>query len=431
MPKVVVGDPGLGSRWSQGAVQNPTKLVHIISENRRKANFLTVFGRENGFDIIGAPKGNAYLWEIKPHHCSRGQSSRRERKHETEYRKNFPPRGRGVTRGLCGPLVGERSMEPLLSLPVVQWACPQSSRRTFAHYRTRQRRITPMIFHYHPISENNLIISIDNIVLDVWVSNPDIRDRIETKISCLPRSDVDLVTWEGCRPGTFRQQYLFKLKNGTSFWLGHGLIGTGIAVERYRLEFNPNKVGYHPIFKVIHSLLVRNARKPLSRIARFDLAVDIPVDRAKCFLVKDRRLYIERRHGVEYTQYLGAKSSMVGRVKLYNKTVEAKLAYPLTRLELTLDPAMAYEDVNFPVVYYLDLVAKADERVKVTDTEKFILNAILQGCGTLNDLGRKTRAKMETLLDYYVEQIRVSPEAYSKILAQLAGYLIDDASLVG
>lgn len=302
-----------------------------------------------------------------------------------------------------------------------------SSRTNLALPRKRQRQIIPMLNYHNEFIENNLTISIDNIVLDLWVSNPDARDSIEVKISCLPRNEAELVTWEGCRPGTFRQQYLFKLENGTSFWLGHGLIGTGIAVERYRLEFNPNKVAGNPIFKTIYELLVRHARKPLSRIARFDLAIDIPVDRAKCFLVKDRRLYIERRHGVEYTQYLGAKSSTVGRVKLYNKTAEAKLDYPLTRLELTLDPAIAYEDVNFPVVYCLDLAAKADERVKVTDTEKFILNAILQGCGTLNDLGRKTRAKIDSLMQNYAKKIRISPEAYSKVLAQLADYLADNA----
>lgn len=287
-----------------------------------------------------------------------------------------------------------------------------------------------MLNYHNEFIENNLTISIDNIVLDLWVSNPDARDSIEVKISCLPRNEVELVTWEGGKPGTFRQQWLFKLNDGTSFWLGHGLIGTGIAVERYRLEANPNKVADHPIFKVIHSLLVRNARKTLSRIARFDLAIDIPVDRAKCFLVKDRRLYIERRHGVEYTQYLGAKSSMVGRVKLYNKTAEAKLDYPLTRLELTLDPAMPYEDINFPVVYYLNSASMADEKVKVTETERFILNALLQGCGALNDLGRKTRVKIESLMQNHVKKIHISLETYSKVLVQLADYLMNDASRV-
>lgn len=287
-----------------------------------------------------------------------------------------------------------------------------------------------MLYYHNTLVENNLVISIDNIVLDVWISNPDVRDMLEDKILCMPRGDVELIAWEGCKPGAFRQQWLFKLKDGTSFWLGHGLIGKCIMVERYRLEYNPNKVAKNSIFQFIHGLLINNARKPLSRIARFDLAVDIPVDRSKCFLVKDKRLYIERRHGVEYTQYLGAKSSAVGRVKLYNKTAEAKLDYPLTRLELTLDAATPYEKVNFPTVYVIKGASKANDHIKVTDTERFILNAIFQGYGTLNDLGRKTRAKIETLMRMHVEKIQISPEVYVKVLALLDDYLTDNAKQV-
>lgn len=280
-----------------------------------------------------------------------------------------------------------------------------------------------MISYHNPIIENNLTISIDNVVLDVWVANPATRDMIEDRLFSMTKKDVVLITWEGDKPGTFREQYLFKFENGTSFWLGHGLIGTSIMVERYRLKFNPNKVGDESVFMTIHELLVSNCRKAMSRIARFDLAIDIPVERTKCFLVKDRRLYIERRHGVEYTQYLGARSSVAGRVKLYNKTAEAELEYPLTRLELTLNPATSYENVNFPKVYCIKTSNISDEVVKLTDTERFILNALLQGFGTLNDLGRKTRAKIETLLKHHVQQIRISSDAYSCILAQLNTYL--------
>lgn len=292
------------------------------------------------------------------------------------------------------------------------------------------RLVIIMLFYHYPIIENNLTISIDNIVLDIWVANPATRDMIEDRLFSIVKKDVELITWDGGKPGTFRNQFLFKLPNGTSFWLGHGLIGNGIMVERYRLEYNPNKVGSESVFMTIHELLASNCRKAMSRIARFDLAIDIPVERAKCFLVKDRRLYIERRHGVEYTQYLGAKSSAVGRIKLYNKTAEAKLDYPLTRLELTLDPTMAYENVNFPTVYCLEPTKTADEKIRVNDTEKFILHALLQGFGTLNDLGRKTRAKMEMLLKEYVQQISISEETYACVLAQLDRYLIGNGEML-
>lgn len=267
-------------------------------------------------------------------------------------------------------------------------------------------------------------MSIDNIVLDLWISSRDAKEVIEATINSLPDNDgVEIISWEGNKPGAFRNQYLFKLKGDQSFWLGQGLIASSIAVDRYRLEFNPNKVSGNKIFKIMHELLVQTCRRSVSHIARFDLAIDIPVDRERCFLVKDRRLYVERRHGVEYTQYLGAKSASVGRVKLYNKTAEAKLDYPLTRLELTLDPGTPYEKIKFPAVYCLKSTRTNTDNIKLTDTERFILNALLQGYGTVNDLGRKTRAKMEMLMADYICPVTISPKTYSKVLDQLNSYL--------
>ena len=281
-----------------------------------------------------------------------------------------------------------------------------------------------MIYYFQPIHVGSYTLSIDNIVLDLWISNNDFEEILEATInSLIGNAGIDIVSWEGKKPGTFYNQYMFKLENETSFWLGHGLISTGISLDRYRLEFNPNKVAENEIFTIIHQLLLQYCRKSLSHIARFDLAIDIPVDRSMCFLVKDRRLYIERRHGVEYTQYLGSKSASVGRVKLYNKTAEAKLDYPLTRLELTLDPGTPYEKINFPKVYYLKSTCTTIDNIKMTDTERFIINALLQGYGTLNELGRKTRSKMEMLMTHYICPVSISSKTYGSVLAQLENYL--------
>lgn len=279
-----------------------------------------------------------------------------------------------------------------------------------------------MLCYHDSFTDNNLVFSIDNIVLDLWISNSEAKDFIEASILNMC-NDVTIVEWESNKPGTFRQQYSFRLSEGISFWMGCGLVSSGVMIDRYRLEFNPNKVGGNPIFKKIHRLLVSNSRESLNRITRFDFAIDVPVDRAQCFLVKDRRLYIERKHGVEYTQYLGSKSSAVGRVKLYNKTAEAKLDYPLTRLELTLNPVTPYEEVNFPTVYYLKPIHEDRAGVKITDTERFIVNALLQGYGTLNDLGRKTRAKIELLMQNYVEKIDITPAVYAKVQEKLSCYM--------
>ena len=281
-----------------------------------------------------------------------------------------------------------------------------------------------MIYYFQPLHVGSYTLSIDNIVLDLWISNQDAKEVIEATINSITGNDgVEIISWEGNKPGTFRNQYLFKLTDDRSFWLGHGLITTSTLIDRYRLEFNPNKVSDNEIFEIIHKLLIQYCRKSVSHIARFDLAIDIPADRSRCFLVKDRRLYIERRHGVEYTQYLGSKSASVGRVKLYNKTAEAKLDYPLTRLELTLDPGMPYEKINFPAVYYLKSTSTNIGNITLTDTERFILNALLQGYGTVKELGRKTRAKMEMLMADYISPVSISSKTYSKVLDQLNSYL--------
>ena len=269
-----------------------------------------------------------------------------------------------------------------------------------------------------------MTLSIDNVVLDASVSGPNKAEMLMNSVNKLHLAleSVDVVHWNGTKPGTFREQFTIRMNNGTSFWLGVGLNGKAAQGNRCRMEFNPNKVAGSPIFWTALDLFRENTRDVLRHVNRFDLAIDLPVDRQRCFLIKDSRMYSERRHGQEYTQYLGAKSSHVGRVKLYNKTLEAGLNYPLTRLELTLNPHEPYEDVRFPTVYTINTTEIGDE-MKVTDTERFILGALLQGYGSLNDLGRKTRIKMQMLMKDCVTQVEIAAEDYAAIKDQLNAYL--------
>jgi len=281
-----------------------------------------------------------------------------------------------------------------------------------------------MIYYYDELLFDNLIFSIDNVVLDFSITSLELQDLFEFNINMMSNSSKIFVrSWEGHGAGSFRKQCVFQLDDERSFWLGQGLIGNGTLLDRYRLDFNPNKLADDPNLRSIREFLVRNSRPILCRVTRFDLAIDIPVERDRCFLVKDRRMYIERRHGQEFTQYLGAKSSKVGRVKLYNKQIEAGLDYPLTRLELTLDPSKTFEEISFPLVYCIDAHSLARSGMKVTDTDRFILNALLQGYGTLNDLGRKTRAKMRNMLDSCVRKVEITPEGYAAILQKVRNYI--------
>ena len=182
------------------------------------------------------------------------------------------------------------------------------------------------MLHYHnPIrTKDNLTFSIDNVVLDFYISRPEAREQLMTLMDRLPiKYAVDVVYWTSLRPGSFRDQFSIKLQDGNSFWCGVVLNGRTMEWGRCRLDFNPNKVAQHEVFQKLLNFLIANTRPMHRHIRRYDLAIDIPVTRYSCFLVKDGRAYIERKHGQEYTQYLGAKSSTVGRVKLYNKQVES------------------------------------------------------------------------------------------------------------
>lgn len=71
------------------------------------------------------------------------------------------------------------------------------------------------------------------------------------------------------------------------------------------------------------------------------------------------------------------------------------------------------------MVYYIDSAENVDDPVRITDTERFILNALLQGYGSLDGLGRKTQKKMEELLRYYVKKVEITKVMYQKTVEQL------------
>jgi len=281
------------------------------------------------------------------------------------------------------------------------------------------------LLYHNPIKIGNITLSIDNIVLDLYISNPAHREELMHLLGNLPITHaVEVTHWDSFRIGSFREQFTIRFQDGNSFWVGVVLNGRKPEWGRVRLDFNPNKVGAHEVFQLILRYVIASTRPMHRQIRRYDLAVDIPVPRRDTLLVKDSRAYIERRHGQEWTQYLGAKSSTVGRVKLYNKQTEAHLNYPLTRLEITLDPATPYDKINFPTVFYLVDMQMRFEETKATETERFIINALLQGCGTIDQLGRRTQAKIKTLMEGYMKRVEISEQDYSKILSQVNGYKI-------
>lgn len=283
-----------------------------------------------------------------------------------------------------------------------------------------------MLTYANPIhTADGLTLSVDMVTADYSVGNPASRDELARILDGLPiRYAVQTTRWETFRIGRFRCNYTIMFRDGSSFYVGLALNAAKTLWPRCRLEFNPNKVARHAAFLSLLGWLNDHSSHVFRSICRFDLAVDIPIDRHNVRLVKDRRVYSERRHGVEWSEYLGPKSSTVGRCKLYNKTAEAKLGYPLTRLELTLDPETPFAEVAWPGVYYIDTHQMAlDELQELTDTQRFVLGALMEGYGSLHDLGRRTREKLAVTMRHYCKWVTVNEGDYRQILTQLQSYL--------
>lgn len=106
------------------------------------------------------------------------------------------------------------------------------------------------------------------------------------------------------------------------------------------IEFNPNKCMDSMLIHSDLSFLL--SRCVGYSIIRWDLAIDIPFDRERVHMSKDRRKYeLSQTSYSNRTEYLGQRNAP-GRVKVYNKTAESELNYSLTRLEITMGKISDY-----------------------------------------------------------------------------------------
>lgn len=282
-----------------------------------------------------------------------------------------------------------------------------------------------MLEYYNPIhTVDEFTLSIDKMAVDYMMAGPDALAALGRLLESLPiRFAVDTRHWESFKIGSFRENYTIIFQNKNSFWIGVALNSSKTEWNRLRLEFNPSKCAAHTAFLDVLAFLNGNSRPMHTVIKRFDLAVDIAAERENVRLIKDGRVYSMREHGRARTEYLGAQASHIGRVKLYNKQTEAKLPYPLTRLEVTLDPTTPYDKLPWPKAYYIQCQQVGIEEINITDTERYILTALLAGHGSTKELCRKTREKMDNLLSQRVRYIRISKSDYDLVQAHLRSFL--------
>lgn len=181
-------------------------------------------------------------------------------------------------------------------------------------------------------SETGYIYSCDMVRFNIEIRQ-DCAEKFSCRFSSDSRLDVEVYP-VSFSPFKYRQ--LLSVKVGDSVVsMGIGFNGCNASDDRLRgyVEFNPNKCFPEWKNEFIDICGWCNRVEP----ARLDLAVDIPLERSACSLIKDGRLYEYQQKAVDdYTEYLGRRNT-AGRVKLYNKSKEQKLPYPLTRLEITTE----------------------------------------------------------------------------------------------
>lgn len=139
------------------------------------------------------------------------------------------------------------------------------------------------------------------------------------------------------------------------------------------LQFNPNKC-FHDETGTVCENFIRKLYGYLEQteIQRIDYAVDMPIEREQCVLMKGESLnykfFYERGSA---TEYVGTRGN--GYVKLYDKRCESDLKTPTTRCEVTLDIPYKEGIPNAPVG-----LLRGVETAKVSATLKALCMALHQ-----------------------------------------------------
>lgn len=211
--------------------------------------------------------------------------------------------------------------------------------------------------YYFSISDNNnFIYSIDNVRIRFELKHDALID-FQYYFSNINR--IDIIEYPLCF-----SEFKYKCMMSINYQAGVLRLGycfNGVSSDdklKGFLDFNPNKCMNDK--QCLFDLEKLRSYCSTYEVARWDLAIDVPADRSNVHLQKDGRKYELHEHSYsDRTEYLGVRNT-AGRVKVYNKTVESKLDYLLTRIEITCGSLDVYKDKNkfdriLPNVLLLDL----------------------------------------------------------------------------
>lgn len=305
-----------------------------------------------------------------------------------------------------------------------------------------------LLSYFHEFRDENVTYSVDKVILTgrflssksslvskdvVYESTGDIVPiKVPERVEC-GQVFLDILSsfnhpfdyWSvnSPRPGFYKHNFCFSASDDSTFYLGVGLGVPGDDNKNmWKLEFNPNKCGASISLGYVLSKLRLYSSEWF--LKDWDLAVDYSVLRENCFLVKDKRKYsLVENSSSDKTEYLGNRHHS-GYAKLYNKQIESKLNYPLTRLELTMEGLCTASDIRekMPTVWCLNDLQMTFSDDLLDQNDHVLFWAVLQQPNLLTSLSYRKRKKIEHALAQHALQLGVNNKPLLAIIKQMEQY---------
>lgn len=282
------------------------------------------------------------------------------------------------------------------------------------------------------VDESKYCYSVDKLVLHgsfLYHSFDEFSARLNTlliRFTCYDEMPFSVslyrdTYYQSLKKLTYLNNFKFELCYGvekSSFWLGTHFQSFDNTLNTWKLELNPNKCMPCDFVSALFRLLKTYSK--FVEVGEYDVAVDLPVSRDSLFLIKDKRKYQSIiNSSVDKTEYLGSRHEH-GFCKLYNKQKESKLNFPLTRFEITCTRLKASAVVDSLPTIYIQREQLVLTGLKLTDTDKFILNTLISDPSRISELGRRVRQKMTLALESAFAVVVFDSSCVSRLLSSLS-----------
>lgn len=273
-----------------------------------------------------------------------------------------------------------------------------------------------LIPYYHELVDpcSKFVYSIDNVRINFRVQKHKVK-QLESFFNSISRTDIETYGISS-KQWTYKYMFTFRYSPDASMTVAYQFLGADAEdVFKGYLDVNINKTGSYGQFWADYRTLKSfclddyeaNRLNTRWTIARCDVAVDMPAKRRNVFMRKDQRVYELKSYSADnLTEYLG-KRNEVGRVKIYNKSLELGLSHDVTRYEITCEPNVNSYFSHAAEVYNLDNSQQLSlALVELSDSQRVIVNMFWEmhangldrGLLLFNQLGRKIKDKLKPFI---------------------------------